>query len=264
MNNRQMYDNFSDDYDRFVNWDGRLAIELPFLISKLSQGSEEKTVQKIRVLDAACGTGQHLIALAKQGFNCTGSDISEKMIAIAKETANAAKLSINFKQVGFGQLSNSFDQQSFDSLICLGNSLPHVLEEEEMITTLTDFHAVLRPGGRLVIQNRNFDSVLQDRNRWMEPQTYHEADKTWIFCRFYDFDADGLITLNIIVLSRQDDKAFQQKLISTRLWPIKKAQLEHYLQSTGFVDIQTYGDLKGSPFDQKTSGNLVITARVAD
>ena len=29
--NREVYDEFSQDYDRFVNWQTRLASEIPFL-----------------------------------------------------------------------------------------------------------------------------------------------------------------------------------------------------------------------------------------
>ena len=32
-----MYDDFSEDYDRFVNWSGRLAYEMPFLEATLAQ-----------------------------------------------------------------------------------------------------------------------------------------------------------------------------------------------------------------------------------
>jgi ubiquinone/menaquinone biosynthesis C-methylase UbiE len=50
-----MYDAFSEDYDRFVNWESRLASEMPF-IERLLQPLE-KDGQPVRVLDAACGTG---------------------------------------------------------------------------------------------------------------------------------------------------------------------------------------------------------------
>jgi hypothetical protein len=46
-----MYDDFSSDYDRFVDWPGRLAAELPFIERQL------RAVGARRVLDAACGTG---------------------------------------------------------------------------------------------------------------------------------------------------------------------------------------------------------------
>jgi len=50
-----MYDPFSADYDRFVDWPGRLAAELP-LIERQLQG-----VGAHRVPDAACGTGMHAV-----------------------------------------------------------------------------------------------------------------------------------------------------------------------------------------------------------
>ncbi len=56
------YDNFSSDYDRFVSWPGRLALEMPFLTSRLRE------IGANSVLDAACGTGMHTLALAQAGF----------------------------------------------------------------------------------------------------------------------------------------------------------------------------------------------------
>ncbi|MGQ9804240.1 MAG: hypothetical protein ACUVSH_10470 [Anaerolineae bacterium] len=51
-----MYDDFSADYDRFVDWPGRLAAEVPFIVQRLQR------VGARRVLDAACGTGMHAVA----------------------------------------------------------------------------------------------------------------------------------------------------------------------------------------------------------
>lgn len=260
MNNDIIYDQFSDDYDRFVNWDERLAFEIPFLTSALFSLNSE-TNEKASILDAACATGQHLIALTDQGFDCAGADISARMVEIARVNALAANYDIPIKQAGFGQLEEVFGFNKFDGLICLGNSLPHILEQGEMMNTLADFKAMIRPGGKLIIQNRNFDSVLRTRRRWMEPQTYREESKTWIFVRSYDFDPDGRITFNILILSDQNGSEFLQRIISTRLWPIKMTQLVKFLKSSGFVDLQLYGDLQGSSFDLEMSGNLVITAR---
>lgn len=259
MSENNVYDQFSEDYDRFVNWEARLALEIPFLIAELSapaRGSRGKG----SFLDVACGTGHHAIALAAQGFKCTGADFSSNMIEIARKNAQAADMKVCFKQAGFGQLFQAFGGQSFDGLICLGNSLPHVLNEKKMVETLADFKAVLRPGGKLIIQNRNFDSITKARNRWMDPQTYCEGEKTWIFIRFYDFDEDGLITFNILILSSQDGDDYKQRVIQTRLWPVKKETMVQLLELAEFSDIHTYGDLQGSPFSIESSGNLVITA----
>lgn len=76
-----LYDPFSADYDRFVNWRERLAYELPFLEQQLTAASAR------RVLDVACGTGMHAIALAQRGYDVTGADLSAGMIERARENA---------------------------------------------------------------------------------------------------------------------------------------------------------------------------------
>ena len=68
------YDEFSLDYDRFVDWSARLAYELPFFERLFSRYGVR------RVLDAACGTGHHAIALAERGYEVVGADLSRAMI----------------------------------------------------------------------------------------------------------------------------------------------------------------------------------------
>jgi SAM-dependent methyltransferase len=260
MNNVNAYDQFSEDYDRFVNWDARLAVEIPFLASELKPQKPSEN-GPVFVLDAACGTGQHVIALSKLGFQCAGADYSARMIETAQYNATVNNLEIPFKQAGFGELAEAFGKESFDRLVCLGNSLPHVLDEVHMMQTLADFRAVLRPGGKIIFQNRNFDQVMRTRNRWMPPQTHHEGEKTWIFTRFYDFDPDGRITFNIMTLFSERGGEFQQRMISTRLWPLQQAEMVELLERAGFTRIRFFGDLQGADYEPAASGNLVITAQ---
>ena len=91
-----MYNKFSQDYDRFVNWHNRLAFELPFLLTQLGSVTPQPGAP-LRVLDAACGTGQHVIALAKKGLDVTGADLSSEMIAVARANASAAGLDLRFE-----------------------------------------------------------------------------------------------------------------------------------------------------------------------
>ena len=213
-----MYNEFSQDYDRFVNWHNRLAFELPFLLEQLGSVTPQPGVP-LRVLDAACGTGQHVIALAKKGLDVTGADLSSEMIAVARANARAAGLDLRFKPVGFGSLNKTFGSGSFGAILCLGNSLPHLLTPADLAQALRDFANCLTAGGMLILQNRNFDSVLANRSRWMEPETYVEANREWVFQRFYDFETDGLIRFNIVTLTRQAGKDWQASLTATHLRP---------------------------------------------
>jgi SAM-dependent methyltransferase len=262
------YDSFSADYDRFVNWPGRLAVELPFIEGQL-QALAKRIASRPRILDAACGTGMHAITLAKLGYPAAGADLSAGMIGRAIVNAAAEGVKVPFVQAGFGELARAFDiaksndrekAPAFDALLCLGNSLPHVLTVGALAAALSDFAACLRPGGLLLVQNRNFDAVLAAGERWMEPQSHQEGDREWLFLRFYDFEADGLLTFNILTLKREGQGDWTQQATATRLRPLRRVDLAGPLSVAGFQHVEYYGNLSGAAFDPRSSGNLIITA----
>ncbi len=254
-----MYNTFSEDYDRFVNWDSRLAYEIPF-IEKQIQFLQNRLNRPLDILDTACGTGMHAIHLASDGHQVSAADLFPQMIAKSKQNASMAGVQVNFKTAGLGMMSGTFGPAQFDLLLCLGNSLPHLITAQELSESLQDFANVLRPGGMLFIQNRNFDAVIQHQERWMEPQLYQEGEEEWIFQRFYDFLPNGLIRFNIVTLQHKLDSDWQSGVNSTILRPQLSAELEQQLQQVGFDEIRTFGSMQGEGFSPDSSGNLIITA----
>jgi len=251
-----LYDAF-DDYDRFVDWNRRLAHELPFIQGQL------EAVGAQRVLDAACGTGAHAIALARRGYDITGVDISAGMIARARaNVANARGDRVRFVVGGFGHLATEAGT-GYDALICLGNSLPHVLTERDLDATLRDFAAALRPGGLLLVQNRNMDAVLAAQSRWMPLRAHREGGQEWLFVRFYDFNADGTLTFNVVRLYHNGNEPWTQHVNATTLRPWLREELERATKAAGFECLARYGDLSGTAYTP-TSSNLVLVARRTD
>jgi glycine/sarcosine N-methyltransferase len=250
-----MYDILSSDYDRFVDWKSRLAIELPFIIEKLHDFNARV------VLDAATGTGMHAIALAQHGYQASGADISRGMVDRAHMNANSAGVTVQFEIAGFGALAQTFGSGSFDAVLCLGNSLPHLLSRPDLDQALIDFAACLKPGGLLLIQNRNFDAVIANHDRWMEPQSHTDGQIEWIFQRFYDFEPDGMLTFNMVTLKRGKQGHWTQDAVASRLRPIMKDELLLSLSKAGFVSLIPFGNMAGEPFDPESSSNLVILAK---
>ena len=56
------------------------------------------------LLDLACGTGEISVELAKQGFDVSGVDLSDEMLAVANEKAANLGLSIPFFQQNMAEL----------------------------------------------------------------------------------------------------------------------------------------------------------------
>jgi glycine/sarcosine N-methyltransferase len=254
-----MYAQFSNDYDRFVNWENRLAYEIPFIERQL-QSLAPAFGQALKVLDAACGTGMHALALASKGLDVTGTDLSPEMIQKARLNSHNAGMNLRFEVAGFGSLSKTFSAGTFDAILCLGNSLPHLLTPSDLASALADFNACLRPGGLLLIQNRNFDSVMATKERWMEPQTHREGEQEWVFQRFYDFEPDNLIHFNMVTLTRKAKGSWVSSITSTHLRAQPQKELLEALTTAKFSSVHSFGSLSGELFVPLTSGNLVLSA----
>ena len=247
-----LYDDFSADYDRFVNWERRLAFELPFIERQL------KAVGARRVLDAACGTGQHAIELARRGYEVIGADVSEGMIAQARHNASAEVSAPTFVQAGFGHLASAIDG-TFDAVLCLGNSVPHVLTVDGLAATLRDWASLLRPDGLLLVQSRNADRILASRERWMPPQAHQEEGREWLFVRFYDFHDDGTLTFHVLRLRRDAGEPWEQRVTSTRLRLWRRAELVAEMEGAGYEEVRCFGDMVGAAWEAD-SPDLVVAA----
>lgn len=250
-----MYDQIAPDYDRFNNWQNRLTAELPFI-----QRTLEAQPISVDVLDAACGTGMHALALAKLGFKVSGADLSRSMIGQARSNAQIEGVNVRYEPTGFGSLVSTFGPGSFDALLCLGNSLPHVTSQDKLKEALSDFARCLRPGGKLLLQSRNFDAVMATRQRWMEPQSFSDNWHEWLFTRFYDFESDGLIRFTMATFKRPLGGEWKASVTSTMLMPQLRADMVKALTEAGFHSILSFGDMNGSVFDPDKSPNLVLLA----
>src|SRR6266850_1685106 len=103
-------------------------------------------------LDAGCGTGFLTFELAARGHRVTGIDFAPAMLAEARRKATERGGSIRLEEADAEQLT--FARGSFDLVISrhLLWTLPHPE------AALDEWIRVLRPGGRLVIVDGQFDA----------------------------------------------------------------------------------------------------------
>lgn len=100
-----------------------------------------------RALDVGTGTGQLAMYLARNGFDVTGIDISEQMIARARQYAVESGLNIDFR-IGDAEYPD-FANDQFDVVVC--RNLLWTLPRPE--NAIREWQRVIKPGGRLVISD---------------------------------------------------------------------------------------------------------------
>ena len=102
-------------------------------------------------LDAGCGTGFLSFELAARGHRVTGVDFAPAMLAEARRKAAERAVSVHFEEADAEHLP--FPEGSFDLAISRHVlwTLPHPA------AAIDEWIRVLRPGGRLVVADGQFD-----------------------------------------------------------------------------------------------------------
>ncbi|MBV9579696.1 MAG: methyltransferase domain-containing protein [Chloroflexi bacterium] len=99
------------------------------------------------VLDVGCGTGQLGAAIAAQGFDVFGVDLSSSMVAKARERGLVGTFAGVTTALPFAD--NSFD------LALTVATLHHLETEERVATTVSEMGRVVRRGGFVVLWDHN-------------------------------------------------------------------------------------------------------------
>ena len=265
-NSVSFYDTLAPMFDVMTDWEARLAAEGPFLRAVLEEAGAK------RVLDAACGSGGHALWLARQGYQATGADSSPVMIALAQQKAAAAGLDIPFAVATLSALqlpvstpASPADQLPvpYDAVLCLGNSLPHLLTQADLVAALRGMAATLRPGGVLMLQNLNYDLRWQKQPRWFMAQGGELDGQEVLVWRFADYDVPaGRIAFHI-ALFRKGARDWKVEVHATPHRPLFQADLLAALVEAGFEAPQAFGRMTFpfEPFEPGSSGDLVVTAK---
>lgn len=144
-------------------------------------------VEGKRVLDAGCGDGIYSIAVSERGALATGVDLSEDMLAVARERSAARGVTVNWRQGDV--LALPFPDSSFDlamaiTLLCL------VPDPRAAVRELS---RVLVPGGRLVIGELHRWSLwaMKRRIRGWSGDSFWRGARFWTLGALRDLLADS-------------------------------------------------------------------------
>lgn len=109
----------------------------------------DKLGDKKRLLEVGSGHGFFLDACRKDGWECTGIDISQKAVTYARDHYGLKMICGTLENAGI-------PDESFEAVL-LWNVLDEVASPSSL---MTEVHRVLCPGGRVLVRIRNADFHL--------------------------------------------------------------------------------------------------------
>jgi SAM-dependent methyltransferase len=222
---KEYVQSFVEKWDELIDWEARSDSEGQFFIDIL------KARNKHKVLDVATGTGFHSVQLLKAGFDVTSADGNAEMLTKAFENARNRDLILRTAYADWRWLNKDV-QGKYDAIICLGNSFTHLHNEMDRRRALAEFYAALKWDGILILDQRNYDSILDDgfssKHKYyycgdqVSAEPMHIDEGLARFC--YTFPDGAEFHLN--------------------MFPLRKTYMRNLMQEVGFQRIKTFGDFQ--------------------
>jgi glycine/sarcosine N-methyltransferase len=196
-----------------------------------------------QILDIGCATGELAFQLAKAGAEVTGIDLNEDLLQQAKAGKVHPKLS--FQKGNMLELKNDFQSETFDTVLCFGNTLVHQTSQKLILDMLHGVNAVLKPGGIFLLQILNYDYILSEQVTEL-PLIETENIK---FVRYYAFNENSqLVSFQTELHLKNEGKVI---INETPLLALKSNELKRMLEITGFEGTEIFANFKEKPFGGK-------------
>ncbi len=200
-----------------------------------------------RIIEVGCGTGATAAFIAGMGFQVSATDLDPEMVRISSEYK---KPNLEFHIADMNETLVNSDTGSAWSILCLGNTLPHLQDGTELNNFFSEASRVLRSGGQLIIQILNYQRIKNAGTLGMP-----------------DLQGDGIVFQR----SQTWDESIQKVRFSTEvssreerekreylMQPIMEPEMSSLAAKSGLTLIEQGSDWDGSPVEKESSWLYLI------
>ena len=236
-NMKKFYDTIAEKYD-FI-----------FSLSGVQKNFFQKYITGKKVLDVGAATGNLSKFLKNEGYDVISIDINEKLIEQAREK------NVDVKNLDMMRID---ELRKFDTIINVGNTLPHLNNKDEIFLFLQKAYSQLENNGKLIIQLINFYKFFENQEFESNflgslPLIQNENVK---FERFYYKSSDN----NVIFKTILDEKFENEEILVS----VNYYDFMDFFKKLNIDDVKVFGGFNEAEFILEKSQPLifVITKKV--
>jgi len=248
------YEKIAEEYERITDETGRLSREIPFLLEEIRRiGGKE-------VLDVGCGTGGHARALAAEGLHVLGIDTSAAMIEKAQARPHVD--GAGFEAASIADIAGR-GVLRFDAVLCLGNTLPHLVTEETSLAKVSrQIAPLLRRGGVLIGQIVNVPWIEAAGVRLLPVRSWSDGTKETLLTRHYiNTSGSQMLMLVSRMMRRPGETTWRAETFYQYLQKIVPLEIERAFESGPWENYRSFGGWGGEPLNESSPSAVFATSR---
>jgi SAM-dependent methyltransferase len=153
-----IFNNYACYYDLLYR-DKDYTAEAEFIDRLIQQQAPNTST----ILELGCGTGNHALLLAREGYFVHGVDLSAEMLKCAQERAERAKPELAARlQFSQGDLREVRLDLKFDAVLSLFHVISYQTTNEDLLAAFTTVKTHLKSGGIFIFDVWYGPTVLSD------------------------------------------------------------------------------------------------------
>jgi len=199
---------------------------------------EIKFNKALKIIDIGCGTGRHSIELSKRGYLVTGIDLSESMLAKAKEKAELNNIRIDFVRHDARNLpfSNEFD---LAIMLCEGG-FPLMETDEMNFEILKNVTKSLTAKGKIIFTTLNGLFPLYNSVKDFCDSASEDGNAT------YPNNSFDIMTFRDFNITEFEDDLGNKKTLECNERYYVPSEITWLLKSLGYSKIELFGAKLGA------------------
>lgn len=222
------YNEFAYIYDRLMQADVDYNAWCDYIENLLALHNAEPDT----VCELACGTGNITSRLEKRGYNITGVDISEDMLAVASEKLNHAQLLCS-------DMSHFMPYKKYDVFLCMIDGINYVTVPKAVERTFKNVRSALNDNGVFI-----FDiSTRHKLKNILGNETFIHSDYdvfySWQNQYIEKYDLSDML-LNFFVREGDTYRRFEERHLQRGY---SEKEICTMLKRAGFTEITVYDEL---------------------
>lgn len=230
------YDQLSEDYHLiFEDWDASVRRQGKIL-DRIIGNHLDLPRHCRKVFDCSCGIGTQAIGLALLGYVVHATDLSPKAVTRAEIEAQRLGANLTFGVADFRSLNYQVEG-SFKVVISCDNSLPHLLDNDDLVLALKNIWDKLDNDGLFLASMRDYDQLLQEKPHATTPVVYDDQHRKRIVFQIWDWNRDNNIYILEHFIVQKDGDTWKTDCRSTTYRALLRGELSLILSEIGFSEI---------------------------
>lgn len=187
------------------------------------------------ILDLGCGTGGHAVILADRGYDVTGVDRSEVMLAAAREKVGDRTIRLHQADVREVRLG-----RKFDAVISMFAVMSYMTTNEDLEAVFRTAREHLNPGGLFVFDAWFGPGVFSDPPTDRMKEVVNGDERIIRFAHPEMDVVKQVVTVNFRVLRFRGNELLEDVSEAHPMRPLFVQEIEFLAQRTGMAFVNTY------------------------